>query len=706
MSGSNRNSNTAGKKSQYERKLARQRQLELMEAAASGTAPSMELDTSSFAETDGSFLRSRQTESSSIDTGVQPNRRSTSSAAGAAGNASIFGNRDPQPGTSLNLMDHATGIYHEQKTGFMSSVAALFRGGRSSTTDEHDASPAMGGDDFVGDVYKRNSSNSSQQRVGPITVACRSLLGNRRRLFTLMAIAMGMFVAVFAGTTIAGRPPSEKVVRQQNSNRFNSIYDEIISQGLSHSDVFLSTAAPEYHALRWVAYSDSATLETSDPMILQRYALASFYYSSYLSFQEHAGEQKPIEFDGLQFEGVPNPGWTRKDFWLTEKGICSWWGVHCEVKMVEGAIVTRYDDNLPIVGLNLTSNRVYGTLPPEFKGLDTMEYLDLSNNRMHGTIPHQMGRMFLLEALNLQRNDFSGQLPAELGLVEEVRLLLLSHNKFTGSIPPELARLFSLQTLDLENNQLQGAIPDLASCHKLRHFWVQDNQLTGKFPFVLAKLTNLVEIEIQNNKISGTIPPEIENLRSLELIAVQNNLIRGTIPGQMFPKLRFLKTLTMEDNQFEGSIPSQIGMLTQLREFRVNNNKMKGFLPTEIENMRSLETLHIYGNKFGGPMPSQVGGMRELREFWAHSNEFNLIPSELGTLEKLEILYLEKNKFRGVIPTELGKLDRLKTLRLFHNLLTGVVPLELCKLKTDHDLSYISADCNSRVPCPCCNKCF
>jgi hypothetical protein len=49
---------------------------------------------------------------------------------------------------------------------------------------------------------------------------------------------------------------------------------------------------------------------------------------------------------------------------------------------VDGVMVTRYD-YIPIVGLN-RSNHMYGTMPPEFKGLDSsLEYIDFSDNRMH-----------------------------------------------------------------------------------------------------------------------------------------------------------------------------------------------------------------------------------------------------------------------------------------------------------------------------------
>jgi hypothetical protein len=697
-------------KSTYERKLARQRQLEMMEAAASGSAPTMELSMSSFAESDGNFLRSRTTESSaSIDSAVQQtptgnNRKTPSSAQSQSTN--LFA-RPEQTGTSLNLMDHSTGIYQEQSKGLISKFKNLLFA-RTGTEGHDNASPAMDGDDYVGDVYQRRPGKHPS-RVSPIVAKCRSVLGSRSRVVTLVAVLGVMFVLIFASTHIStgGGGMSEKILRAQHSENFNAIFDHILLEGVSASKVFLSSETPEFHALRWISYSDESALEPSDPMVLQRYALAVFFYASYLQFQTIAGAQAPIENEDEQYEGVPNPGWTRKDYWLTNKGVCSWYGIECPPKLVNGVMVTRYDDNVPIVGLNLTSNRMYGTLPPEFKGLDSsLEYLDFSNNRMHGEMPPQMGGMYALKQLFLYRNDMTGQLPGELGFLESAEEVRLGHNKFSGTIPSELSRLYSVTSISLDHNAFTGTVPDLANCRKLRHLYLNDNSLGGKFPFVIAKLSGLNELELQNNKLSGTIPPEVESMRFIDNFQVQNNDISGDIPAHIFGKLTHLKTLNMQQNKFRGKVPTQIGMLRKLRELRLNDNNLNGNFPTEWGNLSTLEILHIFNNKIGGPMPTEIGLMVELKELHAHYNEMNHLPTELGNLEDLTNLYLEHNKFKGKVPDEISQLEQLETLKLMHNLLTGSVPQGVCNLKTNSALRFVEADCNNGIKCECCDKCY
>jgi Leucine-rich repeat (LRR) protein len=712
----------ANKKTTYERKLARQRQLEMMEAAASGSAPTMELSMSSFAESDGNFLRSRTpTESSaSIDTAIhQTNINNVGNNNNRKASSMQSNNLFARPETtltSLNLMDHSTGIYQEQKGGFLNKFKNLMLA--RTGTEKNDASPAMSGgnndnynynDDYIGDVYQRRPVKGPS-RVNIVTAKVKSVFGSRNRVLMLLAATGAMCVVIFASTRIGGgggQAMSEKILRAQHSENFNAIFDHILAEGVSASSVFLSSETPEFHALRWISYSDTAALAPSDPMVLQRYALAVFFYASYLEFQTVAGAQAPIENEDEQYEGVPNPGWTRKDYWLTDKGVCSWYGIHCPPREVNGVTVTRYDDNVPIIGLNLTSNRMYGTMPPEFKGLHgSLEFIDFSDNRMHGSMPREMGGLYLLKQLFLYRNDMTGQLPPELGFLESAEELRLGHNKFSGTIPSELSRLYSVRSISLDHNAITGFVPDLNNCRKLRHLYLNDNLLDGKFPFVIAKLSGLNELELQNNKLSGTIPPEVESLRFIDNFQVQNNLISGSIPAHIFGKLTHLKTLNLQQNKFRGRMPTQIGMLRKLQELRLNDNNLGGDFPTEWGRLSTLEILHIFNNKVGGAIPTQIGQMVELKEFHAQNNEFNHLPTEMGKMEDLKNLYLEFNKFGGKVPAEFGQLEQLETLKINHNLFTGSVPGDICTLKKQNALRFLEADCNNRIDCECCDKCY
>jgi len=99
--------------------------------------------------------------------------------------------------------------------------------------------------------------------------------------------------------------------------------------------------------------------------------------------------------------------------------------------------------------------------------------------------------------------------------------------------------------------------------------------------------------------------------------------------------------------------------------------------------------------------------MKNLRELNLAKNSFTgEIPTELGSLYKLEAIHLESNEFKGSIPSQLGDLSKLKKLMLHSNLLSGKVSPQLCKLVSDMFLSLISADCAGEaalVTCDCCH---
>ncbi|KAF7027228.1 hypothetical protein CFC21_039290 [Triticum aestivum] len=91
--------------------------------------------------------------------------------------------------------------------------------------------------------------------------------------------------------------------------------------------------------------------------------------------------------------------------------------------------------------------------------LTTLKAIDLSNNRLEGTIPESVGRLVSLRVLNMSHNGFTGEIPTQLGGVTDLESLDLSCNQLSGEISQELTNLTSLTTLNLSDNQLVGKIP-------------------------------------------------------------------------------------------------------------------------------------------------------------------------------------------------------------------------------------------------------
>lgn len=79
------------------------------------------------------------------------------------------------------------------------------------------------------------------------------------------------------------------------------------------------------------------------------------------------------------YEDANGNGWRRRDNWLTDAPLGSWYGV-------------EVDQSGRVVGLHLGSNRLSGALPPELGDLTHLAHLDLSyNTGVTGEIPPESG---------------------------------------------------------------------------------------------------------------------------------------------------------------------------------------------------------------------------------------------------------------------------------------------------------------------------
>jgi Leucine-rich repeat (LRR) protein len=718
--------------SQYERKLARQRQLDLMEAAASGTAPSMQLDletTSARIGSDETSLRSRNdsgrrsvVEEEEIvfnNATNRPKHLSSPSRSSKPKAKNLFEQRGRPDGlaatSGLNLMDHSTGVYKEYTASerMINSIRALFSTKKSSSTNIiHDIYDAEGHESEYGDYI--GSARRPSKRRNSFVVLCKSTWGDRKgRMFIIAISAIIIFITLASISTVVFSNSSEKALREQNTVRLNDILDHVVANGVSHSSKFTDVTSPEYHALRWVSYSDPAKLPLEDPMLLTRYALATFFYNSYITFEQQAGRQKPIENGDQQWEGVPNPGWTRKDYWMTEKGVCLWYGVHCTYKMVphpktgEMQNVSQYDSNDPPVVISIKKNHIVGSLVPELKALVELKQLDLSGNKITGSIPTALGGLYKLETLYLPDNHLTGGLKAELCTMGSIKDIDLQNNALSGALPTELNRFYSIESLRLSHNNFTGEIPDLNACHQLKFLYLDHNKFSSDFPFSVALHGSLKEVYLNNNQIKGTIPGEIEAVQGLEKLRAESNLISGSLPTRIFARMSSLREIALENNLMTGQIPTELSALGQLQLLSLSANKFSGPIPSQLGEATSLQKLHLKQNAFTGTLPSTLGDLTALKEMWLQFNKFKGdIPAELSNCKLLETLYLENNLLSGEIPSTLGALKELKTFRTHYNKFGGSVPMEVCTLTTSH-LKYLSSDCKTKVHCPrgCCNEC-
>ena len=133
--------------------------------------------------------------------------------------------------------------------------------------------------------------------------------------------------------------------------------------------------------------------------------------------------------------------------------------------------------------------------------------LDLSKNKLSGTIPEEIGNLTALHSLSLWDNQLSGPIPPELCDLVHLEHMSLGDNELSGPIPPEIGNLTALHNVSLWGNRLSGAIPsEIGNLRVLETLRLQYNMLSGNIPSSIVQLTNLKPnyVNIAHNMLSSS----------------------------------------------------------------------------------------------------------------------------------------------------------------------------------------------------------
>ena len=212
------------------------------------------------------------------------------------------------------------------------------------------------------------------------------------------------------------------------------------------------------------------------------------------------------------YKATNGDNWKNNSGWLTDS-VYKWYGI-------------SLNDNGKVINIDLHTNNLIGTLPPQIGELNKLQMLILRYNYLSGGIPPELGKLVNLEWLGLSRNQLFGSIPSEIGNLFNLQGLYLEFNQLSGNIPPELGNLSNLQRLYLSHNQLSGNIPpELGNLSNLIEIHLEWNQLSGNIPSDLGRLSNLLWLFLSSNQLTGNVPSEINNLSNLsELILASNEL--------------------------------------------------------------------------------------------------------------------------------------------------------------------------------------
>jgi Leucine-rich repeat (LRR) protein len=241
-------------------------------------------------------------------------------------------------------------------------------------------------------------------------------------------------------------------------------------------------------------------------------------------------------------------------------------------------------------------SELVGPLSIKFSEFTSLESLDLSENRINGSVPQFIGDMVTLKNLDLSENKLTGSLP-NLSKLTNLTTFRVYQNDVEGPIEG-LASLTSLKTCSIRSTSLcynqQSRLPavcdqqipcatDLlnSQCKALLNGYEKMGGLASFRPKenccfdgrIQCSEEGITEIQI-NTPLPGPIPPELYTLENLRSLNLQRARVNGTITSDIF-KLSKLENLFLAGNLLTGTIPD-LTPLKNLKNLDLANNRFFG----------------------------------------------------------------------------------------------------------------------------------
>ena len=278
--------------------------------------------------------------------------------------------------------------------------------------------------------------------------------------------------------------------------------------------------------------------------------------------------------------------------------------------------------------------------------------------------------------------------------------------------------------LELGWNNLSGVLlrSVVNRLRKLDYLDLSHNSLSGTIPTEVGKLRVLQNFQLGKNALSGTIPTEVRTIGShvlrdsveyarddLDCNASEPDAHAGfnrqtdNLPCKYVgPRLIGPKVFDVGHNQLNGTVPTTMGELINLKAVDISHNTLLGgecctedsswyeqsfygyatAIPTEIGSLWKLEALRMHNSNYLRYLPTELGTLRSLVWLEAggngsipNSNQISgTIPSQIGRLKNSLRIVAQDNQLSGSIPLQIRNMSALMHVELQGNKLSGSIP--------------------------------
>lgn len=228
--------------------------------------------------------------------------------------------------------------------------------------------------------------------------------------------------------------------------------------------------------------------------------------------------------------------------------------------------------------------------------------VDLSNNLFEGDFTRML-KWGNVEVVDLSQNRLAGTIPEVTAQFQRLHHLNLSHNSLNGSLPEAITLFPKLVTLDLSFNQLDGPLLiTLLTSSILTSLYLHSNRFSGSIdlqPF--SGGSSLQVLDLSSNHLDGHFPDGFGSFVGLRVLNIGGNNLSGSLPASIC-NLTGLNTLDLSQNHFTGQIPSNLS--SNLQSLNVSYNDLSGVVP---ENLRKFPQSSFFPGNFQLQFPNPPG---------------------------------------------------------------------------------------------------
>ncbi|MGA9211621.1 leucine-rich repeat domain-containing protein [Kaistella sp.] len=290
-----------------------------------------------------------------------------------------------------------------------------------------------------------------------------------------------------------------------------------------------------------------------------------------------------------------------------------------------------------VTEINLRGNALKGNFPVSVSSLTKLEKLDLSSNQLTGEVSTAVSGLSTLVRLDLSNNRFTGDPTAAILPLSQLQEISIGNNEFVfGDIETFLQNFPNVQVLDLAHIGLNAVPQKVSTLTKLESLNLSNNLISQKFNY-LSTLSTLKELNLSGNQLTK-IPTELSTLNQLNILDLSNNTISPSFTAPL-AQLKNLEWLSFAGNQML-NFPPQLSQLTQLIHLNFSDNQISGGFEN-LGGLQNLEQIYLDKNLISGAFPSSLLQLKKLQMLSLNGNQLSgEIPETIPALT-----FLENNRF-------------------------------------------------------------